>query len=438
MRMNHLRILGGLPLSGTIRASGSKNAALPMMAASILAAGPVRLDGVPRLADVDTLSMVLRELGLDVVRTPDGGLLLETVETTPVRARYELVRRMRASFCVLGPLLARRGAAVVSLPGGCNIGPRPVDLHLNGLAALGADLRIEHGYVVARARRLVGATVRLSGPRGPTVTGTANVLSAAVLAKGQTTILGAAVEPEIVDLGNLLNRMGGRIAGLGTRTLHVTGVDQLGGATYRVIPDRIEAATLLLAAAITRGSATVAGVVPEHLRAVLRLLRRAGFEIEAHGDRVTLQTTGPVRPVDVTARPYPGVATDVQAQWMALLSLAAGRSTIRDRVFPGRWMHVAELGRLGARIEVHGDKAVVTGAERLTGARVKATDLRASAALVLAGLAARGETIVEHTHHLDRGYQRLDRKLVRLGADVERVPDESLEAGASVDYPGRV
>ncbi|NQT11502.1 MAG: UDP-N-acetylglucosamine 1-carboxyvinyltransferase, partial [Planctomycetes bacterium] len=261
--------------------------------------------------------------------------------------------------------------------------------------------------------------------------------SAAVLAKGRTTILGAAVEPEIVDLGNFLNRMGARIAGLGTGTLHVSGVDQLGGATHRVIPDRIEAATLLLAAAITRGSATVVGVVPEHLRATLRLLRRAGFEIDACGDRVTLQTTGPVRPVDVTARPYPGVATDVQAQWMALLSLAGGRSTIRDRVFPGRWRHAAELARLGARIEVRGGKAVVTGVERLTGGRVKATDLRASAALVLAGLAAQGETIVECAHHLDRGYQRLDRKLVQLGADVERVPGKSLENAASVGYLDR-
>jgi UDP-N-acetylglucosamine 1-carboxyvinyltransferase len=435
--MMHFRIFGGVPLSGSILVSGSKNAALPMMAASILAEEPVRLDGVPRLSDVETLSLVLADLGLDVARTPDGGLLLDTVDPAPVRAGYELVRGMRASFCVLGPLVARRGRAVVSLPGGCNIGPRPVDLHLKGLAALGARLRIEHGYVVARARRLVGTTIRLSGLCGPTVTGTANVMSAAVLAKGRTTILGAAVEPEIVDLGRFLNRMGARIAGLGTRTLRITGVDGLGGAAYRVIPDRIEAATLLLAAAITRGSVTVEGIVPEHLGAVLGKLRRAGLEVHAGEGRVALATVGPLRPVGITARPYPGVPSDVQAQWMALLALAAGPSTVRDRVFPGRWMHVAELNRLGARIEVRDGAARVSGVEQLTGAEVRACDLRASAALVLAGLAARGETIVHGVHHLDRGYDGLDQKLTRLGARVERVAGQPVEPAASIGYADR-
>ncbi len=428
--MTQLRIIGGVPLGGTIRAGGSKNAALPMMAASILADEPVRLEGVPRLADVDTLSLVLGELGVEVERAPDGALRLATVDPVPVRADYELVRRMRASFCVLGPLLARRGKAVVSLPGGCRIGPRPVDLHLKGLAALGAALTIKHGYVVARARRLKGTTVRLSGPQGPTVTGTANVMSAAVLAKGRTTITGAAVEPEIVDLGNFLNRMGAQITGLGTRTLHVAGVDQLGGTAHRVIPDRIEAATLLLAAAITRGSATVAGIVPGHLRAVLAKLRKAGFGIDVSGDRVTLTAAGRARPLNVTARPYPGVPTDVQAQWMALLSLADGRSTVRDRVFPGRLMHVAELNRLGARIEVADGKALIHGVKRLRGAEVTATDLRASAALVLAGLAAQGETVVHDVTHLDRGYERLDRKLIQLRANVRRVPSRAVETVA--------
>jgi UDP-N-acetylglucosamine 1-carboxyvinyltransferase len=430
--MSDFRIIGGIPLRGTIRASGSKNAALPMMAASILADEPVRLEGVPRLADVDTLSLVLGELGVDVERAPDGALRLATVDPTPVRADYELVRRMRASFCVLGPLLARRGKAVVSLPGGCKIGPRPVDLHLKGLAALGADLTIEHGYVVAQARRLKGTTIRLSGPQGPTVTGTANVMSAAVLAKGNTTITGAAVEPEIVDLGNFLNRMGAQITGLGTRTLHVTGVDQLGGTAYRLIPDRIEAATLLLAAAITGGSATVAAVVPEHLRAVVTKLRRAGFRVDVSTDQIRLGADGRARPLNVTARPYPGVPTDVQAQWMALLSLADGRSTVRDRVFPGRLMHVAELNRLGARIEVRDGKALIHGVGRLRGAEVTATDLRASAALVLAGLAARGETVVRDVDHLDRGYERLDRKLIQLGANVQRVPSQTVETLAPV------
>jgi len=431
--MNQLRIAGGIPLHGEVHASGSKNAALPMMAASILADGPVRLGGVPRLADVDTLSLVLGELGVEVVRASDGALSLETVDAAPVRAGYELVRRMRASFCVLGPLLARRGKAVVALPGGCALGPRPIDLHLAGLAALGAELSIEHGYVIARARRLVGTTIKLRGPHGPTVTGTANVMSAAVLAEGQTTILGAAVEPEIVDTGKLLNRMGARITGLGTPVVRIEGVDQLSGATYRVIPDRIEAATLLMAAAITHGSVTVTGIVPEHLRAVLAGLRKAGFRIDVGEDRATLTAAGRARPVHVTARPYPGVPTDLQAQWMALLSLASGPSRVRDRVFPGRLMHVAELNRLGARIDIRDGTAWVAGVEHLSGTRVRATDLRASAALVLAGLAARGKTIVDDAHHLDRGYEHLDRKLVHLGADVERVPSESVETGVPVD-----
>ena len=418
--MASFRITGGTPLRGTVAASGSKNAVLPMMAASILADGPVRLDGVPRLADVDTLSLVLGDLGLAVARTSDHGLLLETVDPSPVRARYELVRRMRASFCVLGPLLARRGKAVVSLPGGCNIGQRPVDLHLRGLAALGARLRLRRGYIVARADRLTGATVDLSGPRGSSVTGTANVLSAAVLAAGTTTIAGAAREPEIVDLGNFLRSMGARIEGLGTPAIRITGVEQLGGTTYRVIPDRIEAATLLLAAAITGGSATVTGVIPEHLAQVLDALRAAGSRIELGQSHVTITANGRPRPMDVTAQPYPGIPTDVQAQWTALLSLAAGRSTVSDRVFPRRFLHLAELNRMGAQIEHRDSRATVTGVGRLSGASVTASDLRASAALVLAGLAADGRTTVHHVHHLDRGYERLDEKLGQLGAQIER------------------
>ena len=427
------RITGGVPLRGTVRASGSKNAALPMMAASILADGPVRLKGVPRLADVDTLSSMLRRLGVHVARTAGDELSLKTVDPTPIRAEYNLVRRMRASFCVLGPLLARRGRAVVSLPGGCNIGNRPVDLHLKGLAALGADLRLEHGYVLARARRLTGTTIDLSGPAGSTVTGTANVLSAAVLAEGTTTITGAAMEPEIVDLGGFLNSMGARIAGLGTSTLRITGVDQLGGTSYRIIPDRIEAATLLLAAAITRGSATVTGVVPEHLTAVLEALWAVGARIEVGEDRVTITAGARLRPMEITALPYPGIPTDVQAQWTALLCLAGGRSSVRDSVFPNRFAHVAELNRLGARIHCHACTATITGVPRLTGATVTASDVRASAALVLAGLAADGVTTIRHVHHLDRGYEAPDEKLNRLGARIKRksVSATTKEAGLS-------
>ena len=350
----------------------------------------------------------------------DDTLLLETIDSTPVHARYDLVRRMRASFCVLGPLLARRGRAVVSLPGGCNIGDRPVDLHFRGLTALGATLRLRRGYVHARAEKLVGTTIDLSGPRGPTVTGTANVLSAAVRAHGITTVTGAATEPEIVDLGNMLNAMGARIEGLGTPKLKIDGVDRLSGVTYRIIPDRIEAATLLLAVAIAGGSATVTGVVPQHLTAVLDVLRQAGAELVVGQHHVTITADGRPRPIDVTAEPYPGVPTDVQAQCTALAAVADGLSTVRDTVFPNRFLHVAELERLGARIQRRGTTAVVTGVDRLTGARVTASDLRASAALVLAGLAADGQTVVRRAHHLDRGYQRLDRKLGQLGATVER------------------
>jgi UDP-N-acetylglucosamine 1-carboxyvinyltransferase len=419
--MSSFRILGGTPLEGTVEASGSKNAALPIMAASILAEEPVRLERIPQVDDVRTLAEVLAELG---VRTEvvDGMLQLTTVDPTAVRARFELVRRMRASFCVLGPLLARRREAVVSLPGGCNIGPRPIDLHLKGLTALGAKVEIQEGYVVARADRLYGADIDLSGPRGPTVTGTANVLSAAVLAHGGSVIEGAATEPEIVELGEFLRSLGARIEGLGTRTLYVTGVEQLGGTTHRIGPDRIEAGTLLLAAAITGGRATVTGIVSEHLHAVLQLLHKAGFTIQGSKDRVTLTSHGRPKAVNVTAQPYPGIPTDLQAQWTAMLTLAGGSSMIRDRVFPGRFAHVDELNRLGARIELADSTAMVTGVECLTGAHVTASDLRASAALVLAGLAAKGRTVVHHIEHLDRGYQRLDQKLARLGARIERLP----------------
>lgn len=419
--MSHFRIHGGIPLEGTVRVGGSKNATLPMMAAALLTDEPLRLDGAARLTDVDTLGRLLEELGVEVRRTDHGRLTLRTVDPRPVRARYGLLRRMRAGFCVLGPLLARRGRAVVSLPGGCRIGPRPVDLHLAGLAALGAEFKLRRGYIVGRAGRLVGAAVRLAGRNGPTVTGTANVLSAAVLAEGQTTIHDAAAEPEIVDLGRLLIQMGARIEGLGTSRLTIQGVDRLGGATHRVIPDRIEAATLLLAVAAAGGRATVAGLAPEHLDAVLAMLQAVGARLEVAADSVTIESDGRPAAVDIAACPYPGVPTDVQAQWTALLSLGRGRSTIEDNVFPRRFGHVDELNRLGARIEAADGRAIVRGVRRLTGARVVATDLRASAALVLAGLAARGQTTVHAIHHLDRGYERLDRKLIALGARIERV-----------------
>jgi UDP-N-acetylglucosamine 1-carboxyvinyltransferase len=363
-------------------------------------------------------------LGVEATQLDDE-MTLETVDPRLVCVPERLARQMRASFCTLGPLLARRGRAIVPLPGGCNIGHRPVDLHLKGLSALGAELRLEHGYVVATARRLTGTTIELGGPRGPTVTGTANIISAAVLAQGTTVVHGAAVEPEIVDLGNFLNAIGARICGLGTPTIHIEGVDQLGGATYRLIPDRIEVATLLMAVAITGGSATVMDVVPEHLGSVLALFRAAGATIDTAADRVSIVARRPLGTADAVAQPYPGVPTDVQAQWTALMSVAEGTSQVQDRVFPGRFLHVAELNRLGAKITCNGDTAIVRGVTRLNGARVTARDLRASAALVLAGLAVEGRTTVDHIHHLDRGYQRFDTKLRQLGARIERVAKRS-------------
>ena len=428
--MQCLRIQGGRPLAGSVAVSGAKNAALPIMAASILASGPVRLENVPRLVDVDTQALVLRHLGLSVERTADEALLIETIDESPTRADYELVRRMRASFCVLGPLLARRGRAVVSLPGGCNIGTRPVDVHLRGLAALGASVRIEHGYVIAEAERLRGAEIDLHGPCGPTVTGTANILCAATAAQGATTIHGAACEPEIVDLGQFLIALGAEITGLGTSTIRVVGpstlggTSHLGGASWRIIPDRIEAATLLTAAAITRSQATVTQVVPAHLAAVLEVLAQCGVELRVAADSVTAIATGRPRCCDVTAAPYPGVPTDVQAQLTALLALADGPSRVRDSVFPDRFMHVAELNRLGASLHRQGGEVAIRGVAHFSGATVMASDLRASAALVLAGLAARGETIVRRIYHLDRGYAQLDAKLRQLGASIERVADE--------------
>jgi UDP-N-acetylglucosamine 1-carboxyvinyltransferase len=419
--MDALRITGGAPLSGTVHASGAKNSALPIMAAATLADGPVTLERVPDLLDVRTLSRLLSQLGVSVCRESSGALRLENVDTAPVRADARLVSRMRASFCVLGPLLARRRRAIVPLPGGCAIGDRPVDLHLAGLAALGADIHITRGHVVAEARRLRGAIIHMAGPRGPTVTGTANVMSAATLARGSTVITGAATEPEIVDLGQFLIVLGARIEGLGTPTIEIHGVDQLSGGRRRLIPDRIEAATLLCAGAITGGSVTVRSAHAGHMTAILDVLRGMGAQIDVDEDAISLRAGAVLRPINVIARPYPAIPTDLQSQLTALAALCCGESRIDDRVFPARFHHVRELARLGAEIRHTSRGAVVRGVARLFGARVTATDLRASAALVLAGLAADGMTMVERVGHLDRGYERLEEKLRALGAEVERV-----------------
>ena len=438
-------IRGGTPLSGRVTVGGSKNATLPIMAASLMVDGPVVLDGVPDLADVTTLSDVLSSLGCAVSRTASdtirpsraGRLTLRVEDDSCCVAAYDLVRRMRASVCVLGPLLARRGRAVVSLPGGCNIGDRPIDVHLRGLAALGADLRLERGYVVATAKRLRGAEIDLAGPRGPTVTGTANVLAAATLAAGTTVLRNAACEPEIVDLARFLNTAGAWIEGAGTATLVVTGVERLTSVEHRVIPDRIEAATLVVAGAITDGDVTLDEVPMGHLTAVLDALADAGVDVTTVPSRpgegatgsasasVRVRAAGRLRAVDVTASPYPGFPTDVQAQWTALMAHADGTCRVHDGVFPDRFLHVPELTRLGAAVRRDGPAAVVTGGGSLKGTNVMASDLRASAALVLAGLAAEGETVVRRIYHLDRGYERLDEKLRALGADVVRRTDEA-------------
>ena len=423
-------------LHGEVRCSGAKNAALPIMAAAILASEPVRLENVPYLADVRTQAAVLRCLGMRVAWN-DIVQQWGRHSSAPLCSWKWLILGRSAhrrdwcggcgpSFCVLGPLLARRGRAVVPLPGGCNIGHRPVDLHLKGLAALGAQLQVQRGYVVAAARRLHGAPIDLSGPNGPTVTGTANVMSAAVLARGTTVIRGAALEPEIVDLGNFLIALGARIDGLGTSTIRIEGVDQLGGADAPTHPRSDRGGHAVDGRGDCRRLGHGNGRRSRHLTCVLETLRAAGAEINVAGDRVSIAARRPLRAVDVVAEAYPGFPTDIQAQWTALMSVAEGVSSIEDRVFPGRFLHLAELNRLGAKVAGGHGAATVTGVTRLSGARVTACDLRASAALVLAGLAAEGRTIVDHIHHLDRGYQQLDDKLRQLGARVERVAEYCL------------
>jgi len=403
-----------------VSVSGAKNAALPMMAAAILADEPLELLGVPRLTDVCTMGRLLRQLGVDVARHGDR-LVLTPVDARVVRASYALVRRMRAGFCVLGPLLARRGRAVVPLPGGCDIGDRPVDLHLRGLAALGAELRLDRGYIVATTRQLRGAIIDLCGPRGPTVTGTANILGAAVLARGRTVIRGAACEPEIVDLGRMLNSLGARICGLGTQVIEIEGVQRLSGGSYRIIPDRIEAATFMLTAAITGGAVSIVGLIPDHLQSLLTQLEASGISIDVQADRVAVRADAPPLPVSVAAEPYPGLPTDLQAHWTAFMATASGPSFVEDRVFPLRWGHVAELKRLGADLQCVPGGVRVAGNCRYQGADVVASDLRASAALILAALSARGTSVIHAAHHLERGYEQLDLKLAQLGARIERV-----------------
>lgn len=425
--MDVLIVKGGSSLSGELTVSGSKNASLPMMATALLATGTTILHRVPELADVQTLSSLIRSLGCDVTRAADKSLQIRVCDEKNSIADYDLVRRMRASVCVMGPLLAKRGIASVSLPGGCNIGHRPIDIHLRGFEALGADVQIRNGNVILKADRLRGNTIDLSGPQGTTVTGTCNLMSAATLAEGKTVLKSAAVEPEIYALGEFLNSMGAQIEGHGTPVIEITGVAELHAAEATVIPDRIEAATLMIAAAITRGTITLNGVVPDQLQTVLDLLRTIGVEVQQTGiSQVEISGSGEYSPASITTLPYPGIPTDIQAQLTALLTTVAGTSTVRDQIFPDRFTHCAELNRMNASIRQQSGRAVIKGGSPLQGAHVMASDLRASAALVLAAMAAHDETVIHRVYHLDRGYEALEQKLNSVGAQITRCTEEEL------------
>ena len=428
--MDMFVVQGGRRLTGEVTVSGAKNAALPIMAAALSVNGRCTIQSVPELVDVRTLSRLLETLGARVERRGTT-IEIEVVNESNSVADYDLVRQMRAGICVLGPLLAKRGVACVSLPGGCNIGDRPIDLHLKGLRALGADISVDRGYVIATAKQLTGAAIYLGGPFGSTVTGTCNILSAAVLADGRTTIEAAACEPEVVDFGNFLVKMGANISGLGTPFIEIEGVAELRGVEYSIIPDRIEAATLMIAGAITGGDLSIQNLELSHLTAVVEKLREVGVQIDSTETGARVRSSGRHTSADCVALPYPGIPTDVQAQLMALLVKADGMSVVTDKVFPDRFMHAAELVRLGSTIRREGPTAVIRGVERLSGASVMASDLRASAALVIAALAADDESVVRRIYHLDRGYEQLEVKLNQLGAKIQRVKDcpQNMPAG---------
>jgi UDP-N-acetylglucosamine 1-carboxyvinyltransferase len=416
--MEKIRIVGGRPLEGTVRISGAKNASLPDVCAALLTADQVVLHNVPEVRDIRTMGRVLADLGAEVDFRVGGTVAIQAGRITSVEATYDLVKTMRASVLVLGPLVARAGRARVSLPGGCAIGARPIDLHLKALEKMGATIQVESGYVEARAERLRGAEIDFEMV---TVTGTENVMMAASLADGETVIRNAAREPEIEDLADLLASMGAQVEGAGSPTIRIRGVEKLGGAEHVVIPDRIEAGTFVGACAIAGGDIEVRNCNPAHLRPVIEKLRENGVRIEEGPNNLRVRAPRTMKAADVTTEPHPGFPTDMQAQYMALMTQASGSSRITETIFENRYMHVAELQRMGANIRLDHRTAIVTGHTPLSGAQVMATDLRASACLLLAALAARGETIVDRIYHLDRGYYRIDEKLRGIGADIERV-----------------
>src|SRR3954447_21123980 len=440
--MDSFLIRGGTRLKGKIEISGSKNSALPILAACLLADGKTTLKGVPRLSDIDSMAKLIGELGCHVYRhepagSPQSGaegqppmpalngpLDIEVRDEKQCEARYDIVKTMRASICVLGPLLAKRGKAIVSIPGGCAIGDRPVDLHVRGLMKLGAEFHTDGGNIVGTVKgRLKGCRMYLGGAQGPTVLGTINVMCAAALAEGETVLVGAACEPEVTDCANLLNKMGARIVGAGTPEIRIEGVEKLHAAEHRVIPDRIECGTFMIAAAITNGELELRHCNLDHLIAVVDRLEEVGVKISRENGTVFVSSSRRLNTVEMTTQPYPGFPTDLQAQLMALLCLGDGISVVTERVFPDRFLHVGELNRMGGRVRKEGPTAIIQGVKELQGATVMASDLRASAALVLAGLVGKGTTKIDRVYHIDRGYEKIEQKLAAVGADIERVKE---------------
>lgn len=440
--MDSFLIHGGTRLKGKIEVSGSKNSALPILAATLMAEGKTTLKGVPRLSDIDSMIKLLGELGCDMYRhestdsTVDGPALNGPLDITVTderqcEARYDIVKTMRASICILGPLLAKRGKAIVSIPGGCAIGDRPVDLHVRGLQKLGATFTTDGGNIVGEVKgRLKGCNMYLGGAQGPTVLGTINVMCAAALAEGQTVLVGAACEPEVTDCAEMLIKMGAKIRGHGTPEIRIEGVEHLHGCEHRIIPDRIEAGTFMIAAAITNGEVELKNCNLDHLIAVTDRLEEVGVKITRQNGSAFVSSSRRLNPIEMTTQPYPGFPTDLQAQLMALLCLGDGMSVITERIFPDRFMHVGELNRMGGRIRKEGPTAVVQGVKELQGASIMASDLRASAALVIAALAAKGTTRIDRVYHIDRGYEKIEQKLNAVGAQIERVKEKSSAAAA--------
>ncbi len=420
--MDKIIVKGGTKLKGEVEISGAKNAALPIMAAALLSAEESVFENVPNLSDILTMCKLLRSLGARVT-FEDETLAIKPGKNLKAFAPYKLVSTMRASVCVLGPLLARLGESEVSLPGGCVIGPRPIDLHLKGLEALGAKIEIRHGYVRAKAGKMRGAEIYLGGSYGSSVLATDNVMMAATLTPGKTVIESAACEPEVVDLAQFLRAMGAKISGEGSPRIEIEGVKKLHGAHYRIIPDRIEAGTFMFAAAITGGDLMIKKMEPAHQNAVIDKLTQAGVKVVKYKNAVRVSRRGRLKTVDMTTLPYPAFPTDLQAQMMALMTVAPGISVMTEKIYPDRFMHVSELARMGAKIFIEGATAVVHGVKKLSGAPVMASDLRASAALVLAGLVADGETEINRVYHLDRGYDRIEQKLSAVGASIRRVKE---------------